>query len=504
MKTEETVLSLQGITKAYGSVHALTDATFELRAGEVMALLGENGAGKSTMVKVLSGLVQPDSGTIQIAGEQRELRSSADAQAAGIAVVQQEYSAVPALTVAENLALGDRTRSWWWSRRTLHAGAREVLDRVGLDHVGPDRVVATLSVAETQLLELARILLRDARILILDEPTAALSDREIARILAVMRDLAVEGRSIVYVTHRLDEVFRLADRATILKDGRSRPPVPVADLTHDSIVSLMLGRRLASMFPDRTPVDDAAQPRVEVRGLRAVGLTAPVDLAIRPGEIVGLTGQLGSGASSLVRALAGTLPVAEGEVLLDGVPVDLRGRSRGIRQRIAYCSDDRKKDGMFPGLPVLANLSSPWLAAVSRGSWIDRRREKEKAADIARAFSFDTRRLTTEIDTLSGGNQQKIVLGRWAGAEPRLFLIEEPTRGVDVGARAEIYTKLRMLADQGASIVVCSSDSTEILGLCDTVLSFYRGRVTRQAAHSDWNEESLMAATLHEGRERAA
>lgn len=498
------VLRMRKISKAYGAVNALVDADFELRAGEIMALLGENGAGKSTLVKTLSGLVVPDSGTISIAGRRVELRSSADAQSAGIAVVQQEYSAVPSLTVAENLALGDRSRSWWWSKRSLRAGVREVLDRVGLDHVSPDRSVSTLSVAETQLLELARILMRDAQILILDEPTAALSDREIERILKVMRDLANDGHSIIYVTHRLDEVFRLADRVTIFKDGQSRPPLPVSELSHEKIVTMMLGRRMSSMFPDRPAEVASDRVRLAIDELMIDGLAEPVSLDVRKGEIIGLTGQLGSGASSLVRALAGIAPPTSGSVRLDGVAVNLHGRGRGIEQRIAYCSDDRKKDGIFPGVPVLANLSAPWLRSISRFAWIDRVSERGKATDIARAFSFDPRRLQADVETLSGGNQQKIVLGRWAGADPQLLLVEEPTRGVDVGARAEIYAKLRMLSGQGTSIVVYSSDSTEILGLCDTILAFYRGRVTRRGAAAGWDEQTLMAATLHDGGEEAA
>ncbi|MFC5947450.1 sugar ABC transporter ATP-binding protein [Pseudonocardia lutea] len=484
------------MSKSYGAVRALDSVDFELRRGEVMALLGENGAGKSTLVKLLSGLIQPDSGTIEIAGKEVVLGSPLQSQRHGVAVVQQEYSSVPTMTVAENLLLGDRTAGWWWSRARLDRGTGDVLDRVGLGHVSPRTRVEDLSVAESQLLELARMLRRDAQILILDEPTAALSDHEIERVLAVLRDLANEGRSIIYVTHRLDEVFRLADRVTVFKNGRSLPARDAASLDEHAVVTMMLGREMSTMFPER-PELDGAPVRVEATELVAPGLHEPVSVSVRRGEILGVTGQLGSGANALVRALAGVTPAVGGRVAVDGAAVDLRSRRRGIAAGIAYCSDDRKRDGMFQGVSVLRNLSAPWLGRSSRLGVLRPRHERSTGREISGAFAFDASRLSANVETLSGGNQQKVVLGRWVGTDPVLLLVEEPTRGVDVGARAEIYAKLRDLASTGTSIIVASSDSTEILGLCDTIGAFYRGRLTSVRPHTEWDEPQLMAATMH-------
>lgn len=470
---------------------------FELRDGEIMALLGENGAGKSTLVKLLSGLIQPDAGSIEIHGRQVDLRSSADAQAAGIAVVQQEYSSVPSLSVAENLALGDTRSGWWWNRRNLLRGVREVLDQVGLSHLDPWTRVEQLTVAESQLVELARMLRRDARILILDEPTAALSDRETQRVLAVLKSLARSGRSVVFVTHRLNEVFAIADRVTVFKNGESSPPTDVSSLTERKVVAMMLGRELSTMFPDRPSLD--GQPvRLNAKDLVIPGLRQPISLSVRRGEILGLTGQLGSGASAVVRALAGLETIASGTVEIDGVQAHRLGsRTGGIALGVAYCSDDRKLDGMFQGISVQKNLSSAWLPRVSTGGWLRPFRERIISREIAGEFAFDPRRLSAAVDTLSGGNQQKIVLGKWLGTQPRILLMEEPTRGVDIGARAEIYSKLRALTASGTTIIVVSSDSTEILGMCDTIAAFYHGHVNGYRAHSEWDTSSLLQASMH-------
>jgi ribose transport system ATP-binding protein len=440
--------------------------------------------------------VQPDTGTVEVNGTAVELTSSAS-QRAGIAVVQQEYSSVPVLSVAENLALGDAKASWWWGRRTLWAGVREVLDQVGLNHVQPGTPVAELSVAETQLLELARMLRREAQILILDEPTAALSDQEIERVLAVLKELVRDGRSIIYVTHRLDEVFRLADRVTVFKDGRSQPPREIGTLDYHSVVTAMLGRELSTMFPDRHPLD-GRPVRLALDDLEVQGLRAPVSLTVRQGEILGLTGQLGSGASTLVRGMAGISTVLGGELAVDGTVTVVRNRADGIRKGIAYCSDNRKADGIFSGVSVQKNLSSAWLSRISDGGWLNKARERTEARAIAAEFAFDASRIRADAGTLSGGNQQKIVLGKWVGANPAVLLVEEPTRGVDVGARAEIYAKLRQLSDSGTAIVVASSDSAEILGFCDTIASFYRGRMTDIRPHDEWEETSLVRATMHD------
>jgi ABC-type sugar transport system ATPase subunit len=484
------------LSKRYGSVQALAEVDFELRPGEVMALLGENGAGKSTLVKVLSGLVQPDAGTIEIDGSPAELFPPARSQAAGVAVVHQEYSSVPTLTVAENLVLGQANVSALWLPRRLNARARGLLALVGLQHVDPRTPVERLSVAETQLLEIARLLARDARILIFDEPTAALADREIERVLSVIKRLAAEGRSIIYVTHRLPEVFRLADRVTVFRNGRSLPARPTSELNVDAVITMMLGRELETMFPPRDTV--GREPLLQVQGLLAPGLAEPVSFDVRPGEIIGLTGQLGSGASIVVQCLAGMLPPHAGRALLDGKELSLRGHAGTLKRGVAYCSPDRKRDGIFAGRPIRENLSSPWVRSVSLGGWISHRREREIAGEIARRFAIDAKRLGSAVSTLSGGNQQKVAVGKWLGVQPRVMLLEEPTRGVDIGARAEIYQRLRDLCRAGLGIVVSSSDTAEILGLSDTIATFYRGRLTSIRLQSEWTEDALVREVMHQ------
>lgn len=488
---------MAGISKTYGSLRALDQVDFDLAPGEIMALLGENGAGKSTLVKVLAGLVVPETGTIEIDGHTERIDSSRDSQRAGIAVLQQEYSSVPCLSVAENLVLGDERASWWFSPRRARAATESLLAQVGLDHVDRHRLVSSLSVAEVQLLELARVLRRDARILIFDEPTAALSDAEIDRVLSVARRLADEGRSIIYVTHRLPEVFQIADRVTIFNSGRSSAPRPVGEMSLESVIPLMIGRRLDTLYPPR-PEREPGPVRLEVTDLVAPGLERPVSLAVRPGEILGLTGQLGSGAGAVVQALAGANPMTGGTLTLDGVTRRVRHRRQATRLGIAFCSEDRKHDGMFQRMSVRANLSAPWLGRATVGAgWVSPGKERSLANGICEEFAISTTRLETPVELLSGGNQQKVVLGRWLGISPRVLIVEEPTRGVDVGARAELYVTLRALADAGTAVVVSSSDTSEILGLCDTIAAFYRGRLERVAPHTTWDQAGLVKAVMH-------
>lgn len=488
-------LSASGITKTYGAFAALTDVSFELRPGEVMALLGENGAGKSTIVKILSGLVQADTSTIRIDDADVDLGSAAASQNAGIAVVQQEYSTVRSMTVAENLFLGQRTSPLWWRPATLARRSSEILGRVGLEHLDPRTEVGRLSVAEMQLLEIARVLARDAKIIIFDEPTAALSDAEIGRVLDAVRRLASEGRSIVYVTHRLGEVFEVADRVTIFRNGRSSAPLDVSGLDVDSVVARMIGRELGELYPPRAT--ELGEVALEVRGLLAPGFRAPVDLLVRRGEILGITGQLGSGASEVVEALASVRPVISGEVLVGGNPVSLRNRRAGIRAGIAYCSSDRKRDGIFAGASIRQNLSSPWVGTVSRAGFIRTGPETRTARTLAEEFTVDGARLGLSVGSLSGGNQQKVAVGKWSGIRPDVLLVEEPTRGVDVGARADMYATLRRLAESGMAIIVSSSDTNEVLGLSDTVATFYHGRPTAVRPATAWTEHDLVREVMH-------
>ena len=469
------LLDLKSISKSFGSIRALHNVDFQLRAGEVMALVGENGAGKSTLVKILTGIYRPDSGTIRIEDRQIQIRRTADSQAQGIAVVQQELSLVPTMSIAENIFLGNRSLSSFLSQRKLESMATPFLKLVGLDDHDPSISVSALSVAERQLVEVARMIARQARILILDEPTAALDDREIDRVKRVVRTLANKGKSVIYVTHHLSEVFDLADRVTVFRNGESQPGIPVSELTPEALVERMIGRSIQRMFPPKVTAFGAAV--LSAHAISTELLTSPVDLSVRSGEILGLAGQLGSGAAGLLYAIAGAHPLLDGRIELKGKPLDVQGRRDAILAGIAYCSADRKKDGLFGIRTVTENLTAPALDRVSLYGWLNKRKEKQVASRLAHSFLIDANRLGYLADTLSGGNQQKVALGKWMSIEPEVLLVEEPSVGVDVGARADIYSHLRRMAEQGLAIIFASSDIQEVLGLADTIATFYHGKL---------------------------
>ena len=488
------MVEVRGLSKSYGAIHALRSADFELRAGEVMALLGENGAGKSTLVKILAGLVRPDSGEISIDGEPAELYPAARAEAAGVAVVQQELSLVLTLSVAENVFLGNAHVGNWHAPASLRRLAEPYLERVGLAGRGA-LSAGNLPLAERQLVEVARLLAREARIFIFDEPTAALADAEIERVHQVVRALVAEDHAVVYVTHRLAEVFEIADRVAVVREGESFPPLEVADLDMDRIVERMLGRSLENMYPERST--RFGEVALEADALLAEGLSRAVSLQVREGEILGLVGQMGSGTTNVLEALGGARRVQEGAVRVKGSPVRMSQVRDAIGHGIGYCSADRKGDGLFLIRPTLENLVAPGLSRISPGGWLSRRREKAMSEDIARLFTIDPRRIPHSAETLSGGNQQKVALGKWVGIQPNVLLVDEPTRGVDVGARAEIYSHLRSLAEGGMAVVFASSDGQEVLGLADTVATFYRGALVGVTPRQDIDAKQVLVEVTH-------
>ncbi len=496
------LLEMTSISKSYGHVKALSDVAFTLRSGEVMALLGENGAGKSTLVKVLSGLITPDEGVIKLRGQEISIRNPDEARTAGIAVVQQELSLVPTLTVAENLFIGANDVRGAWTGRKLSALARPLLERVGLGDMDPRRFTETLSVGERQLVEIARLLGRNAEIFILDEPTAALTDIEIERVMEVVRRLTSQGSTVIYVTHRLGEVFEIADRATIFRNGKSLEPVPVADLTIESLVERMLGRSLGEMYPPRAST--FGPTRLEITDLESPGLAVPVSLVARQGEIVGLAGQLGSGASAVLRSIMGISFTSGGTVTVDGEDITRSSRQKAISRGIGYCSDDRKRDGIYALQSVAKNFSSAALGTVSSAGWLSGRRERTLARTVSGKFVFDEKRIGSNAGNLSGGNQQKVALGKWLAISPKVLLVEAPTRGVDVGARAEIYRNLRNLAEEGLTILFVSSDLAEVHGLSDTVITFYRGRLVNALPVSEYPEQQMTLDVTHDPTRRGS
>ncbi len=474
--TSQYVLQLRSVSRRYGAIQALKDVSFDIRAGEIIALMGENGAGKSTAVRIMSGFDTGYDGEVLRNGNHVRFRSPVDAERQGVAIAQQELSQVSALTVAENIFLGNSRQPAWSTVGSLARRARPYLQQVGLFDIDPRISISELTVGERHLVEVARLLSRDPDVLILDEPTAALGQGESRRILNMVKRLSKDqGKAIVYVSHRLDEIFEIADFVTVLRDGRSHPRAPISGLSVELLVERMLGRPLENMYPDRN-ANGTSEAIVEIKDFWPDGVLEPVNLTVRRGEILGLAGQLGSGVGDLLASIAGARARRSGRVTIAGTEATASNPHNAKRRGIAYCSSDRKHDGLFLGLSVSSNLSAPALETVSSMGWIKVRAEKAKAKSIARAMTVDEGRINSPAGTLSGGNQQKVALGKWMSIEPALLLVDEPTRGVDIGARAEIYHRLRELARRGVGVIVGSTDLQEISHLPDRVATFYRGR----------------------------
>ncbi len=469
------LLKLSSIKRSYGAIQALKGVDFEIMPGEVMGLVGENGAGKSTLVKIISGFDNGYAGDYYLNGDPIRFSHPGKAELAGIAIAQQELSLIPTMSVAENIFLAGHNVPTFANKRKLVKLARPFLEEVGLDDIDPAQGVDRLSVGERHLVEVARLIAHDPQVLVLDEPTAALGEADSVRILKMVNRLSERGKSIIYVSHRMDEIFKITDRITVLRDGESQTARSAKDLDVNSLVELMLGRELDNMFPKRVLAKVKSEPLIKVRNLWPDGLLEPVNIDILPGEILGLAGQLGSGSGEILSAIAGAGKTRSGLLEFDGEKFLPASPQEAIAKGIAYCSEDRKHDGLFLGRPIIENLSSPSLKAISKFGWRSNAKELVLAEDIAEKFTIDSSRLEEEAGVLSGGNQQKVALGKWLSINPKVILVNEPTRGVDVGARAEIYAKLRALADGGAAIVVASTDIQEISNLPDRVLTYYRG-----------------------------
>ena len=492
----EPLLRLASINRSFGAIHALKDVCFEISPGEVMGLVGENGAGKSTLVKVISGFDDGYAGEFRLEGEKVRFSNPTRAERAGIAIAQQELSQIPTMSVAENVFLAGDHVPAMATKIALAKRAKRYLDEVGLDDVDPGIAVNRLSVGEQQLVEVARLLAHEPRILILDEPTAALGESDSMRILSMVTRLAENGKSIIYVSHRLDEIFRVCHRITILRDGRSQSPRAANELDVQSLVELMLGRELQNMFPKRRPVV-RSKHLLRVKDLWPDGALEPFNFDVYPGEILGLAGQLGSGSGDALAATGGKLRSRSGEIELEGRRFLPRSPKEAISAGIAYCSEDRKLDGLFLGRPIRENLTSPALERISKIGIVRRGIETGLARSNAEKFTVDVSRINAEAGVLSGGNQQKVALGKWLSIMPRVVLVNEPTRGVDVGARAEIYQKLRELADEGAAIVVASTDIQEIVGLSDRVITFYRGMQIGEIKLNDITAATILKQITH-------
>jgi ribose transport system ATP-binding protein len=499
------LLDVGGVSKSYAGIRVLHEVSFQVRRGEVLGLVGENGAGKSTALNVISGITAPDSGRVELAGRPVTGWNPHQARAAGVCSVQQELSLNPHQTVAENVFLGGwPSRRGLVRRRALAAAARQLLDQVGLA-VDPLLPVGELSLAQRQLVELAKALAGDPSLLILDEATSALDDNQVEALFRVVRRLRDDGRSVIMVTHRLDELFAVCDRLTVLKDGRFVATRPRADTDPDDLVRLMVGRELAALFPAKA-TGPALGPGLRASGLSAPGAFREVDVQVPAGRIVGLGGLAGQGQGEVLRALFG-MRRHTGEIEIDGTACRIGGPRAAIRRGVAYVPEDRKLEGLHTAQSIRGNLALPSLRALSpagRLFTVNRREEERLAAGLVDRLRIKVRELGQETRRLSGGNQQKVALARWLPTRPVLLLLNEPTRGIDVGTKREIYHLLRSLADEGLAVLVTSTDTMELVGLCDEVLVMYEGRVVERLAGAEVTEERLVHASVTGGAPTAA
>ncbi len=494
MSIDAIALEMRDITKSFPGVRALEAVSFDCAHGEVHAICGENGAGKSTLIKVLGGIYQPDAGSILIEGKSAAFSHPVEARRAGISIIHQELSLLPHRTVAENIYLGlEPTRGGRLDRKAMMEGARRLLGRLG-SPIDADARAGDLAIAEQQTVEIAKALALDARILVMDEPTAALDDTNAKRLLDLVARLRSEGVAIVYVSHRMPEIAAIADRVTIMKDGRKVETAPIAAMPTDRIVRLMVGRELSDYYPARpdTPPGDVL---LEIAGGGNAEL-ADIDLSVRAGEIVGIAGLEGSGKAALARAIFGDQPFTRGTVRFLGAPIDLRHPRAGIEAGIGFLSDDRKREGCLLQQSLRDNLllvrrafASP-IGGSRAGALAD-----GEADAMMRRLDVRAAHFGQAIGALSGGNQQKVILGRWLARDPRLLVFCEPTRGIDVAAKAAIYQLMRDVAARGRGVVMVSSDLPEVIGVSDRILVMHQGRIAGECS-PEVGEEGVMALAV--------
>jgi ABC-type sugar transport system ATPase subunit len=487
--TQDNVIELQAISKSYAAVRALDAVSFDLRRGEVHGILGENGAGKSTLIKIMGGVIRPDSGRLLVNGEPAEFHRPADARRAGICVIHQELEVHPELTVTENVLLGilpSRRGVVDWRRARAHAA--EVLTSMGLDFPVSAKV-KTLGLAERQLLAIARALAVRARVLIMDEPTAALTEQESSRLAGLVRRMSREGISVVYVSHRVSEVMELADRVSVLRDGRHVETVDPVGTTADDLISAMVGRELVDLFPRRSEsVGDVALKLDELTGdgFRDISLT------VREGETVALFGLLGSGCANLSRAIVGALPARSGSISVNGVAARMKHPADSRRLGLALLPGERRREGLVMPSSVTLNIVLSNLKSYERRGVVQSGKARVSAESWKARLSIRTPSTATKVEALSGGNQQKVIFARWLDAESRVLILEEPTRGVDVGAKAEIYRIIHELTQTGVAIVLVSSEIPEVMALSDRVVVMSRGVMKRELAHEEITKEMLL------------
>jgi ABC-type sugar transport system ATPase subunit len=493
------LLSLRGITKRYAGVVALSEVGVDVRPGTVHALVGENGAGKSTLMKVMAGVIQPDEGTIEVDGVPTRFHGPADARRRGISLVPQELSLMPHRTVAENIYLGCLpTRGGFVDRRAMARRAGELLERLGAE-VSPTSRLGEHGPAVQQLVMIARGTVLDGKVYILDEPTAALTDPEIERLFAVLRELQAGGAALVYVSHRLNEVAELADEVTVLRDGHVVSHRPARGVTEDELVRAMVGRSVERFFDRQGKRHNHSEPVLTVNGLTQRPVFEDVSFTVGAGEVLGVAGLVGAGRTEVARALFGADPVDAGEISVRGRPVRIRTTKDAIAAGIVLVPEERKSQGLVLNLSISDNIALPHLRSFARGPFVRKRRLREHTQRASERLRVKAPNVSTPVGALSGGNQQKVVLARWLTQEPALYILDEPTRGIDIEVKSEIYREIGALADQGAGVLVISSELPELLGICDRILVMRHGRLVGEVTASETTEQEVLGMAMGTG-----
>lgn len=503
--TSSILLRASNIDKSYAGVHALRNTSFELRAGEVHALIGENGAGKSTLIKIVTGAVEPDRGELELEGKVIAQNSPRVAKQLGIAAIYQQPALFPELSVAENIAIGLEERSIFvrvdWRARKERATS--LLARIGAT-IDPNAEAGDLTMPEQQLVEIARAVGAAAKVLIMDEPTASLSEEDTQNLFAVIRQLRNEGAGIIYISHRLEELPLIADRVTVLRDGQTIDTCEMSVVNRQQLIQLMVGRELSAVFPKQTVT--IGHPVLE---LRQMGCTASgihdINLSVRAGEIVGLAGLVGGGRTELARTIFGLTPADRGQILLRGKPLKIASAAQAVRSGLAYVPEDRRRHGVILDLAISANVTLASLDRFSRMGSLDFRREKEIARDYTRRLGIKTPTIFAPVTTLSGGNQQKVALSRWLVTKPSVLILDEPTQGIDVGAKSEVHALMTELASQGVAILMISSELPEILGMSDRIAVMRGGTIVATLDRAETTQEKILALALgHRANDGAA
>ena len=494
------IIALAGASKSYGAVRAARDVSIALRSGEVRALAGENGAGKSTIVRMLAGVQRPDDGDVLVDGEPVGFHGPADARDAGVAVIYQEPTLFPDLSVAENVMMGRHPLGSLRriDRRALHRTVQELMDRLGVK-LDPEQPVRGLSIADQQLVEIAKALSFDARVLIMDEPTAALSGHEVERLFGVVRALRQRGAAVLFISHRLNEIFAICDTVTVMRDGEVTHDGETASMNTDELVRRMVGRELSQLFPKLDA--NVGETVLDVARLTREGVFIDVSFTVRRGEIVALAGLVGAGRSEVARAIFGVDTPDAGHVTVDGVRLKPGSPSAAMRAGIGLVPEDRRQQGLVMELSIERNIGLTRLQALrGRLGVIGSGAEEKLASDWATKLQLKFQRLANPVGFLSGGNQQKVVLAKWLATDPKVLIIDEPTRGIDVGTKAEVHRLMSELASEGLAVLMISSELPEVLGMADRVLVMHEGRIVRELSRAEADEESVVRAATGQAR----